>query len=791
MRLLVDQGHGNLSLVENHDNDIPHYAILSHTWGADGEEVTFKDIIEGTGKNKAGYHKIEFCRKQAASDGLQHFWVDTCCIDKANNAELTEAINSMFRWYQDASKCYVYLCDVSTFAHSTSIQPLLTTWDVAFRESRWFTRGWTLQELIAPPSVEFFSHEGDLLGSKMSMEEEIHKITGIAIGALRGEPLMVFAVEERMSWTKGRRTKRQEDVAYSLLGIFNVRMRLDYGEGREEAFERLRKKITKSHDTVYDHQLLRTISHIGDAAYDSWENQRYRPCLTDTRVDLLQEITDWASSDSPQYIVWLRGRAGTGKSTIALTMAQTLDRQGATLASFFFKRGGGDLGRSQMVISTIVYQLAMRSRLFGGFVCDALRDYPNLGESASMSQQYDKLLLRPLQRFRQSATQSPPFIVVLDALDECDDLNDIRLLLRLLGDTQHLASLGFRVLATSRPEIPIRLGFHEMKHIAYHELALHNVPRAIVDQDIEKFVRHELFQIKAERALPGSWPGEDKIRIITTRADGLFIYAATVCRYVNGPRQVSPSVRLEQVCRGSGAMHKPTAALDLMYSIVLNSSMKNYFSGKEEHQDVMRLRQVVGSVILLFDNLSAEELARLLFPSQLTGGLVVQETLDSLHAVFDVPEDLGKPIQMLHLSFRDFLVDSARCPDIRFQINQQQVHHDMSQSCLKLMEQSLIQNICQLSSPEIFVTGISEAALSIYLPLGLRYACCHWLDHVNLGQVSLDDGGRVHIFLQQHCPHWLEAMSLIKRIPEAIMMMRMLESLIEVSTITYSRKADI
>jgi hypothetical protein len=133
------------------------------------------------------------------------------------------------------------------------------------------------------------------------MEEEIHKITGIAIGALRGEPLAVFKDEERMSWAKGRETKRQEDEVYSLLGIFNVRMRLDYGEGRKEAFERLRKKISKpsfTHDTGYDPQLLKKMSHIGDAAYDSYENQRHMPCLTGTRVDLLREIVDWTTCNS-------------------------------------------------------------------------------------------------------------------------------------------------------------------------------------------------------------------------------------------------------------------------------------------------------------------------------------------------------------------------------------------------------------------------------------------------------------------------------------------------------------
>jgi Heterokaryon incompatibility protein (HET) len=244
MRLLEDDGHGNLSLVEKHDNNIPLYAILSHTWGADGDEVTFRDLREGTARNKAGYEKIEFCRAQAASDGLQYFWVDTCCIDKSSSAELTEAINSMFRWYQNATRCYVYLSDVPTADNAADQQA--TTWKAAFRKSRWFRRGWTLQELIAPASVDFFSKESIHLGSKKSLEGYINEITRIGLRALRGSPLTDFDIEDRFAWANNRDTKRPEDQAYSLLGIFNVHMPLIYGEGKENAFIRLRKEIDES-----------------------------------------------------------------------------------------------------------------------------------------------------------------------------------------------------------------------------------------------------------------------------------------------------------------------------------------------------------------------------------------------------------------------------------------------------------------------------------------------------------------------------------------------------------------
>jgi hypothetical protein len=238
MRLLEYNNDGEFSLTKDFvSGKIPEYAILSHTWGIDTEEVTYRDLIDGTGKNKVGYEKIRFCGQQARRDRLQYFWVDTCCIDKSNSNELAEAINSMFRWYRNAAKCYVYLPDVSS--------PVINVGDM-LRTSRWFTRGWTLQELIAPTSVEFFSKNRELLGDKKSLERHICEITRIPSRALRGGPLAEFSVTERMSWADTRQTTRDEDMAYSLLGIFGVHISLIYGEGRENAFKRLREEIDKA-----------------------------------------------------------------------------------------------------------------------------------------------------------------------------------------------------------------------------------------------------------------------------------------------------------------------------------------------------------------------------------------------------------------------------------------------------------------------------------------------------------------------------------------------------------------
>jgi hypothetical protein len=242
MRLLYFQSDGTLAFTDFGRRKPPPYAILSHTW--DEEEVTLQDLCYGVPSSLA-FKKIAFCGEQAAKDGLKFFWVDTCCIDRNNLPELTRSINSMFRWYHNASKCYVYLSDVSV-SNSGNATLDESSWMEAFWRSRWFTRGWTLQELIAPPSVEFFSKEGQFLGDKSSLRSAITGITNIPAAALQGRPLSEFSVKERFAWANHRETSEEEDIAYCLLGIFNVFMPLIPGEGAENAWKRLEKLVEES-----------------------------------------------------------------------------------------------------------------------------------------------------------------------------------------------------------------------------------------------------------------------------------------------------------------------------------------------------------------------------------------------------------------------------------------------------------------------------------------------------------------------------------------------------------------
>ena len=208
------------------------YAILSHRWQKD--EVLFQDLQSGRACKKAGYTKLKSFCEQAKTNKYTYVWCDTCCIDKSSSAELSESVNSMFRWYQNADICYAYLSDViSTKAEASD-----------FSDSEWFRRGWCLQELLAPSALQFYNRDWIMLGTKEKLSQRISEITRIHNEAIRRLNIDDYSIAQRMCWATDRKTTRVEDIAYSLLGLFKVNMPLLYGEG-ERAFIRLQQEIIK------------------------------------------------------------------------------------------------------------------------------------------------------------------------------------------------------------------------------------------------------------------------------------------------------------------------------------------------------------------------------------------------------------------------------------------------------------------------------------------------------------------------------------------------------------------
>jgi hypothetical protein len=218
MRLLRSRDLTFQSFIEY--ESIPKYAILSHTW--EEEEVTYKEMSKHPDQavSKRGYQKIKACAQLALQDGLDYFWIDTCCINQASSSGSSEAINSMFDLYRNSHVCYAYLCDLST--PLPDIYHRL--WTVKFQPSCWFTRGWTLQELIAPKSLEFYSGDWSFVGTKVKLASAITERTAIPYEVITGGDFSKASVAQRMSWAAGRSTSRREDAAYCLMGIFDVNM---------------------------------------------------------------------------------------------------------------------------------------------------------------------------------------------------------------------------------------------------------------------------------------------------------------------------------------------------------------------------------------------------------------------------------------------------------------------------------------------------------------------------------------------------------------------------------------
>ncbi|THU95434.1 HET-domain-containing protein [Dendrothele bispora CBS 962.96] len=231
-------------LLQEFYTDVPPYAILSHTWGK--REVTFQDMqntdaIKTREDLQAGWSKVKKACEHAHNYSFEWIWIDSCCINKESSAELSEALNSMYQYYEDAEVCYVYLSDVS--GKEDPRDPSST-----FRVSRWFKRGWTLQELLAPSHVVFLDKNWADLGTRQSLRDAISAITLVPVEVFEGKDIAEFSIAQRMSWAAFRETTRPEDQAYSLMGIFGVNMPPIYGEGGPKAFMRLQQEIIKISD---------------------------------------------------------------------------------------------------------------------------------------------------------------------------------------------------------------------------------------------------------------------------------------------------------------------------------------------------------------------------------------------------------------------------------------------------------------------------------------------------------------------------------------------------------------
>ncbi|RDW70114.1 hypothetical protein BP5796_08511 [Coleophoma crateriformis] len=766
MHLLERNSAGKFSLTAFVCDNITPYAILSHTWGSDTDEPTFQDLMLGTGSSKAGYSKIRF--------SLSFRRLSTRCFTGTRNA----------------AKCYVYLSDVSNRKRKASNQCSEHTWGAAFRSSKWFTRGWTLQELLAPgpDSILFFSYERDLIGDKRILEQEISEITRIPITALRGTPLSQFEVNDRSLWAKDRQTKRKEDEVYSLFGIFDIQLPLHYGEGRDKAFTRLREEIDEPLKVVLD-----KLRSVDNAMFDSHDEEHNARCYPSKRVGLLQQVKTWASDGGSECIFWLNGMAGTGKSTISRTVAQNFADKGELGASFFFKRGEGDRGHARFFITTIATQLARKVPSLTLHVKNAIEADPAISQKA-IRQQFETLLLQPLSKMRNSFQESLRIVIIIDALDECDCEEEISIIISLLPQVKHISSVQLKVFLTSRPELPVRLGFEDISG-KYKGLVLQEIPKPIIRDDILVFLEHELAIIRDDyyksvktirRQLPFDWPGRANVQILVEMAIPLFILATTICRFINDRRCGQPNDQLTKVLKYQ--TKSQASKLDATYLPVLIQLIVGV-TQSEKRSIVEEFQQVVGSIVILASPLPATSLDRLLSVSEGT----VDSRTDLLHSVLSIPSDPDHPIRLLHLSFRDFLLDSEKCEINPFWVEEKQAHQRIFDCCIQLMSSFLKKDICGLEAPGVHVEDVTSSQVDRCLPSEVRYAYLYWIQHLQSSGAQLHDNQQVHHFLKVHLLHWLEALGWIGKISEGILAIISLEEQISVdkSPILYTMIRDI
>ncbi|KAF2623300.1 HET-domain-containing protein, partial [Macroventuria anomochaeta] len=764
MRLLQFDQNGELCLTKDlSDEEVSSrsYAILSHTWGRDDEEVSFADLNNGSGTTKAEYKKLRWCGKQAANDGLRYFWVDTCCIDKSSSAELSKAITSMFRWYGGAVRCYVYLRDVLT-RHGESIDASSRSWEPAFRSSRWFSRGWTLQELLAPRSVEFFDSYGTRLGDKVSLEQVLHEVTKIPLRALRNAPLDEFSVDERMFWAEDRETTHGEDKAYSLLGLFNVSMLPNYGEGVDKAFTRLQKEIQ-------DDDFIARLPYAPDAPFNSNTSQHEATCLPNTRVDLLNKIYKWADGAGEQHIFWLSGLAGTGKTTVARSVARGYHAKQRLGASFFFSRGGGDVSRAGRFVTSIAVQLARNVPGVRRHISNALIQRPEIA-SQSLRDQWQYLVLQPLSKLESPAT----YVLVIDALDECEGSNDTQLIVQLLAMSGSLKYVRLRVFLTSRPEVPIQYGLGQVPDAERRDFVLHKVSPSIIDHDIRLFLEYRLDLIGQEDGQALGWPGAEVIHSLVRSASGLFIWAATACRFIS--EGLFAEERLHMLADGSDcdSAASPEQHLSQLYMTVLQKSVQSSYTARELARYHSMMRQILGSIVALSSPLSILSLSMLiLIPEQR-----VNRMLKELHAILDIPKDQGQLIRLHHPSFRDFLFSKDRCVDVNFWVDKKQAHAALAANCIQLMSSTLKQDICGIKAAGTLVAAVEKDRVAQHIKPEVQYACANWMQHLTKGSLQLHDGDQVHMFLKEHFLHWLEALGWLGKVSEGIHAISLLESII-------------
>jgi len=478
----------------------------------------------------------------------------------------------------------------------------------------------------------------------------------------------------------------------------------------------------------------------------TYQHGNRRGCLRGTREGVLNEIESWTKDFSKSPVFWLNGLAGTGKSTIAQTVAERAFADGHLGASFFCSRDFEDRSDLHFIFPTIAFQLAHKYPDFRSHLVSLLQSNPDVVDE-SLYGQMERLVVEPLQSVDVST------VILIDALDECKDDEPSSAILSVLGRlVGRIPRVKFFI--TGRPEPRIKTGFRlPLLADATNVFVLHDVHPSLINDDIRLFLKHELSEL-ARRHLLDGWPTDGSVDLLCQRAAGLFVYAVTTVKYIDNKFYL-PDKRLETIINFPDSTgYEGKTSLDPLYLWILEDTFC-----VDDPVVHTKIRTVIGAVVMVVNPLPPSGIAELM-------GLETREVLPfltSLQSLLVLNEDPTQPVKPFHKSFPDFITDPSRCADTRFYISPERLHFEIITNCLRVMNGALEQNL--LSLPDYALNSEVkdlEVKVNDRIGVALQYACRSWYHHLpGTGGDATDVISCLRVFLEEKFLAWLEVISIL------------------------------
>ena len=495
-------------------------------------------------------------------------------------------------------------------------------------------------------------------------------------------------------------------------------------------------------------------------------------CLRGTRGAVLNGIELWARDFDKCSVYWLNGLAGTGKSTIAKTIAERLFADGRLGASFFCSRDFEERRNLQFIFPTLATQLARKYVEFRSILTPLIESDPNVAYE-SLFDQMKKLIVQPLSESSIST------VIVIDALDECEDEESASAILSVLG---RLASEIPKVkfFLTGRPEPRISEGFRLPLLARMTDVfILHNVDPHQVDSDTRLFFKSSFSELAGRRRGLDDWPTNEQLDRLCERAAGLFVYAAATFKFIDNNRK-DPRKQLDLLLQSRKIGAREGKTLDSLYTSILREGF-----GDDDPEDDAKTRSVLGAVVLAANPLSPSAIAMLLGFDTEDAPLL----LSSANSLLILHEDANHPVRPFHKSFPDFITDPTRCTNPRFHISPPDHHTQLLIYCFSLMNRTLEKNMCKL--PEAVansdVSDLKERTEKC-IDSALQYACMSW--HTHLVDADMIPAHVPTIiptlrqFLETRFLFWLEVLSVLDAVRNAVEALEIIVDWLEVRRVS-------